>query len=707
MENNNKNSNDNKPPFGDDNFKNNKNLVLIIAIVILSTLVFFILSNDRGVNPAEVPFSELLRVVKNDPTTIESINITENRVEGVCVSECPFGGQNMGRHFFAETDSSGKKQLLEVLDENPSSIVYQFEVEEHNVLSEIIFNLIPWLLIFGVLWFIMFRQIQGSGNKALSFGKSRAKLHKEKGKKITFEDVAGVEEAKEELQEVIEYLKDPVKFRRLGAKIPKGVLLMGPPGTGKTLLARACAGEANRPFFSMSGSDFVEMFVGVGASRVRDLFEQGKKNAPCILFIDELDAVGRTRGAGYGGGHDEREQTLNQMLVEMDGFETDETVIVMAATNRPDVLDPALLRPGRFDRQIVVNNPDVKGREGILKVHAKKIPLSINVDFRVIAKGTPGFSGADLANLVNEAALIAARRGHKRVAMTDFEYAKDKVLMGPERRSIIISDKEKILTAYHEAGHAILGFYLPNADPVHKVTIIPRGRALGVTQFLPEDDKHSFTKAYLIDRITMGLGGRVSEELKFGLEYITNGAANDLEMVTKMARAMITEWGMSEKLGTIVYGQKEEPIFIGKEIARHKDYSDETAKAIDTEIHDLIISCYNKAKSILQEKWDQVETLSNTLIEREALDAREIKALLNGQSLEDLPRTDEDAIDEDEDIDTIDEEVENQASDNNDDNKDGKNKDYEIDFSKEAERILKEHREKEKRSDHSGDHSNN
>ena len=448
-------------------------------------------------------------------------------------------------------------------------------------------------------WIFIMRQMQSGGNKALSFGKSRAKLSSSSQKKVTFKDVSGVDEAKEELQEIIEFLKEPQKFQKLGGRIPKGVLLMGPPGTGKTLLARAVAGEANVPFFSISGSDFVEMFVGVGASRVRDLFEQGKKNAPCIVFIDEIDAVGRHRGAGLGGGHDEREQTLNQLLVEMDGFESNEGVILVAATNRPDVLDPALLRPGRFDRRIVVNRPDVKGREGILAVHTKKIPLADDVNIHVLARGTSGFSGADLANLVNEAALNAARYNQKVVRMLDFEFAKDKVMMGSERRSMIINDEEKKVTAVHEAGHALLAVVLPHADPVHKVTIIPRGMALGVTMQLPVEDKHNYTREYLNDQIAILLGGRIAEEIT--MNGMTTGAGNDLERSTELARKMVCEWGMSDAMGPLTFGKKEEQIFLGREIAQHQDYSEDTAIRIDHEIKRFVTSNYERARGVLEQ----------------------------------------------------------------------------------------------------------
>ena len=486
------------------------------------------------------------------------------------------------------------------------------------------------LLLLGALWFFMIRQMQTGGNKALSFGKSRARLLSMQQKKVTFKDVAGVDEAKEELREIIEFLREAQKFQKLGGRIPKGVLLVGPPGTGKTLLARAVAGEANVPFFSISGSDFVEMFVGVGASRVRDLFEQGKKNAPCIIFIDEIDAVGRHRGAGLGGGHDEREQTLNQLLVEMDGFESNEGVILMAATNRHDVLDPALLRPGRFDRRVVVSYPDVRGREEILRVHTRKIPLAEDVELFVLARGTPGFSGADLANMVNEAALAAARQNRKAVLMFDFEVAKDKVMMGAERKSLLLSDEEKKNTAYHEAGHALVAAKLPHSDPVHKVTIIPRGMALGLTQQLPVDDRHNYYKNYLETRIAILMGGRLAEELF--LEQMSAGAGNDIERATELARKMVCEWGMSQ-LGPLTFGKKEEQIFLGREIAQHRDYSEATAIQIDQEVRKLVIEGYDTAKKILSENREVLTKIAQALIEREVLDAIEIKMLIDGQEL--------------------------------------------------------------------------
>jgi cell division protease FtsH len=514
------------------------------------------------------------------------------------------------------------------------NVLYNYkEVKTADWLSFLV-NFAP-LILLVLFWVFMMKQMQAGGNKALSFGKSRARLLTAQQKKATFKDVAGIDEPKEELYEIIDFLKDPQKFQKLGGRIPKGVLLVGPPGTGKTLLARAIAGEANVPFFSISGSDFVEMFVGVGASRVRDLFEQGKKNAPCIIFIDEIDAVGRHRGAGLGGGHDEREQTLNALLVEMDGFESNEGVILIAATNRPDVLDPALLRPGRFDRRVVVPRPDVKGREEILRVHTRKVPLSEDVDLSVIARGTPGFSGADLANLVNESALWAARQNRKFVAMVDFEMSKDKVLMGVERRSMILSDEEKRNTAYHEAGHALVAAMTPGADPLHKVTIIPRGMALGVTMQLPIDDKHTYTKEFLEAQLAVLMGGRAAEEIF--LHHITTGAGNDIERATEIARQMVCEWGMSV-LGPLTFGKKEEAIFLGREIAQHRDYSEDTAIKIDGEVRSIVTNGYSKARNILETQKDLLERIAQALLDREVLDAVELKLLMAGQPLpEKLP----------------------------------------------------------------------
>ena len=509
-----------------------------------------------------------------------------------------------------------------------SKVNFSIKEPQSNILLPLLFNVGPFVLL-GAIWFFMLRQMQSGGNKALSFGKSRARLLSMQQKKITFKDVAGVDEAKEELKEIIEYLREPQKFQKLGGRIPKGVLLVGPPGTGKTLLARAVAGEANVPFFSISGSDFVEMFVGVGASRVRDLFEQGKKNAPCIIFIDEIDAVGRHRGAGLGGGHDEREQTLNQLLVEMDGFESNDGVILVAATNRPDVLDPALLRPGRFDRRVVVGLPDVRGREEILRVHVKKVPVSDDTNLNVLARGTPGFSGADLANMVNEAALNAARVNRKQVTMYDFELAKDKVLMGAERKSMLLTDEEKRVTAYHEAGHALVSFFRDHSDPIHKVTIIPRGMALGVTIFLP-GDRHNYTREYLEAKLAMSYGGRVAEEIF--LNQMSTGAGSDIEVATDLARRMVCEYGMS-RLGPLTFGKKEEQIFLGREIAQHRDFSEETARQIDLEVRRLIDEAYQTAHSILEEHKDPMHRIAAALLERETIDAEEVRMLIEGKEL--------------------------------------------------------------------------
>jgi cell division protease FtsH len=496
----------------------------------------------------------------------------------------------------------------------------------------VFWSFLPWILIIA-FWIFILRQMQAGGNKAFQFGKSKAKLLSSENPKVTFEDVAGADEAKYELQEIVEFLKDPKKFSRLGGRIPKGALLVGPPGTGKTLLARAVAGEAGRPFFSMSGSDFVEMFVGVGASRVRDLFEQGKAQAPCIIFIDEIDAVGRHRGAGLGGGHDEREQTLNQLLVEMDGFEANDGVILIAATNRPDVLDPALLRPGRFDRQVVVDSPDVKGREGILRVHLKKIPAAEDVNVRALARGTPGMSGADLANLVNEGALLAARKGRDKVYMADFEEAKDKVMLGAERKSMVLSDAERRLTAYHEAGHAVVALRLPGLDPVHKVTIIPRGRALGITASLPEEDRHSYSKDYLFARLVMLFGGRVAEEMIFGADKVTTGAGNDIERATQMARRMVTQFGMSEAVGPMAIGDSEQEVFLGRDIGQRRQVSEQTAQLVDGEVKRLLDEAYERARDVLRDHADLMEAIALALLERETLDRDDIDLLAAGEEL--------------------------------------------------------------------------
>ena len=528
-------------------------------------------------------------------------------------------------------------RLYEILQERNVNV--KIKAANGNQWVSLVVNAIPFIALLA-FWIFMMRQMQSGGNKALSFGKSRARLHSSQQKKVTFKDVAGVDEAKEELQEIIEFLREPQKFQKLGGRIPKGVLLIGPPGTGKTLLARAIAGEANVPFFSISGSDFVEMFVGVGASRVRDLFEQGKKNAPCIVFIDEIDAVGRHRGAGLGGGHDEREQTLNQLLVEMDGFESNEGVILVAATNRPDVLDPALLRPGRFDRRVVVGRPDVRGREHILKVHTRKVPLSDDVDLSVLARGTPGFAGADLANLVNEAALIAARQNRKVATHADFEHAKDKVMMGAERKSMMLTDAEKKTTAYHEAGHALVAVVLPEADPLHKVTIIPRGMALGLTMQLPLDDKHSYSKDYLRGQICILMAGRIAEEIFLG--QLTTGAGNDIERATDLARKMVCEWGMSE-MGPLSYGKKEEQIFLGREIAQHRDYSEETALKIDEQVRQMVDTQFQRARKLIEDNHDAMVRIAEALLERESLDGPEVKALIDGQPLRPFRSTKGDA----------------------------------------------------------------
>jgi cell division protease FtsH len=571
-------------------------------------------------------------IVLNHTDLIQKIDAEQRQIQDAVLDESSgFTGKlTSGDKFEAPvTNQFIQKDILDKMTAKGIKVGIKSASSSQWVFS--LFSWAPILVILG-LWIFMMRQMQSGGNKALSFGKSRAKLLSNQQKRVTFKDVAGVEEAKEELQEIIDFLKDPQKFQKLGGRIPKGVLMMGPPGTGKTLLARAIAGEANVPFFSISGSDFVEMFVGVGASRVRDLFEQGKKNAPCIIFIDEIDAVGRHRGAGLGGGHDEREQTLNQLLVEMDGFESNDGVILVASTNRPDVLDPALLRPGRFDRRVVVNRPDVKGREGILAVHTRKIPLGDDVDINVIARSTPGFTGADLANLVNEAALNAARYNRKAVAMMDFEWAKDKVLMGSERRSIVMSNEEKRNTAYHEAGHTLVGIKVPNADPVHKVSIIPRGMALGVTMQLPEADRYSHTKDYLEGQISILMGGRIAEEIF--LNHVTTGASNDIERATELARKMVCEFGMSS-LGPLTYGKKEEQIFLGREIAQHQDYSEDTAIRIDQEVKRIVTEQYNRAKQIITENREAMIRLAESLLERESLDGVQIRRLVAGLPLDD------------------------------------------------------------------------
>jgi cell division protease FtsH len=600
-----------------------KSLLFWMVLVVVAVLIWNFSTGLQG-SEQVIPFSDFLAKVSADE--VEEVTITGPEIVGTL----KIGVDNKFRTY-APMQFEGLGNRL-----HDKGVRITAKPQTTSPWANLLYSWAPILLMIG-FWIFIMRQMQSGGNKALSFGKSRAKLSSSSQKKVTFKDVAGVDEAKEELQEIIEFLKEPQKFQKLGGRIPKGVLLMGPPGTGKTLLARAVAGEANVPFFSISGSDFVEMFVGVGASRVRDLFEQGKKNAPCIVFIDEIDAVGRHRGAGLGGGHDEREQTLNQLLVEMDGFESNEGVILVAATNRPDVLDPALLRPGRFDRRIVVNRPDVKGREGILAVHTKKIPLSDDVDIHVLARGTSGFSGADLANLVNEAALNAARYNQRTVRMLDFEFAKDKVLMGAERRSMIISEAEKKVTAVHEAGHALLAVLLPHADPIHKVTIIPRGMALGVTMQLPEDDKHNYSAEYLNDMIAILLGGRIAEELTIG--GITTGAGNDLERSTELARKMVCEWGMSDQMGPLTFGKKEEQIFLGREIAQHQDYSEDTAVRIDHEVKRIVTENYARARTVLQEQREKLERVAEELLIREVLDAEQVRRIVMGESLDEPARS--------------------------------------------------------------------
>ena len=596
--------------------------LLFWAVLVVVGVLIWNFSTDFQTRDTALPFSEFVAQVEQGQ--VDTVTLTGNEIAGVLKN-----GDRI--QTYAPPQYEGLANTLLERD-------VQITAKEATASpwATLMYSWAPVLLIIG-FWIFFMRQMQSGGNKALSFGKSRAKLSSSTQKKMTFKDVAGVDEAKEELQEIIEFLKEPQKYQKLGGRIPKGVLLVGAPGTGKTLLARAVAGEASVPFFTISGSDFVEMFVGVGASRVRDLFEQGKKNAPCIVFIDELDAVGRHRGAGLGGGHDEREQTLNQLLVEMDGFESNEGVILVAATNRPDVLDPALLRPGRFDRRIIVNRPDVKGREGVLGVHTKKIPLSDDVDTSVVARGTSGFSGADLANLVNEAALNAARYNQKTVRMADFEFAKDKVLMGSERRSMIISDEEKKITAVHEAGHALLTVLLPNADPIHKVTIIPRGMALGLTQQLPVDDKHSYSSDYLNDQIAVLLGGRIAEEITNG--STTTGAGNDLERVTELARKMICEWGMSDTMGPLTFGKKEEQIFLGREIAQHQDYSEETAIRIDQEVKRVVMENYKRSRSLLEENRAVLVKMAEALLVHEVLDGAQVRRLVAGMSLDDPEET--------------------------------------------------------------------
>ncbi|MGQ0665383.1 MAG: ATP-dependent zinc metalloprotease FtsH [Pseudomonadota bacterium] len=601
-----------------NNFGKNLALWVIIGLVLIALFNLFQGSSSRG-PMTSLAYSDFLAAV--DRGQVTDVTIQGNTMRGHF---------NDGRGFstYAPNDANVVTKLT---SQNVRVSAAPIDESMHPLLS-ILASWFPFLVLIGV-WIFFMRQMQSGGGRAMGFGKSRARLLTEKVGRVTFDDVAGIDEAKQELEEVVEFLRDPQKFQRLGGKIPKGVLLVGPPGTGKTLLARAIAGEANVPFFTISGSDFVEMFVGVGASRVRDMFDQGKKNAPCIIFIDEIDAVGRHRGAGLGGGNDEREQTLNQLLVEMDGFETNEGVILIAATNRPDVLDPALLRPGRFDRQVVVHNPDIVGREKILKVHMRKVPLAPDVDAKVIARGTPGFSGADLANLVNEAALLAARRGKRMVTMSELDDAKDKVMMGTERRSMVMTEKEKELTAYHEAGHALVGLFVPQHDPLHKVTIIPRGRALGLPMRLPERDRYGFSKLELESKLAMMFGGRVAEEIVFGPENVTTGAGNDIQQATAWARRMVTEFGMSDKLGPIRYSANEQEIFLGHSVTQTQNVSEATAQVIDEEIRRIIEAAETTARRILTEHLDDLRKVANALLEYETLTGEEVKALLRGEKV--------------------------------------------------------------------------
>jgi len=633
--------NDGPNPNGDFDWSKVIKSVFSWGIVIVAAVIVMQFLRTGSTNATEISFNIYEKFLEED-------KISEARIIKTDINDYSFEGELKQEEPVSQNDRVTQIKKFTVFLPDPlikdqeeiwkrKGIKYSF-VKESNEWLNILLSFIPWILIIAVWIFIMRRMQAGAGGSRgiFNFGKSKAKLISESATKVTFKDVAGADEAKIELEEIIEFLKEPTKFQKLGGKIPRGVLLLGPPGTGKTLLARAVAGEAGVPFFSISGADFVEMFVGVGASRVRDLFEQGKKNAPCIIFIDEIDAVGRHRGAGLGGGHDEREQTLNQLLVEMDGFEQNSGVIIIAATNRPDVLDPALLRPGRFDRQVVVDRPDVKGREGILKVHTRKIPLDQDVNLTVLAKGTPGLSGADLANMVNEAALLAARKNKKNVAMTDFEEAKDKVMMGMERKSLIISEEEKKITSYHEIGHVLVARMLPEADPVHKVTIIPRGRALGVTTYLPVDEKHTYSREYLESMITYALGGRAAEKIVFN--RYTTGAGNDIERSSNLARKMVCEWGMSDKLGPLSYGTKEEEIFLGREITRHKDYSEKTAQDIDEEIRDIVNRCMVRAEQILSDNIEVLHRLALVLLEREILDSDEIDKIMKGEDLPPLKK---------------------------------------------------------------------
>lgn len=594
-------------------------IVWLIAIVLLTSLMNMFGEGSAHATAENLAFSDFMK-------DVESKRISEVTITGAEISGSYLDGHKF--YTYAPEDPT----MVETLRNSGVKVTAKPEGSAAGTFWSVLISWFPMILLIGV-WVYFMRQASSGNNKAMSFGKSRARLI-ENTKKVTFADVAGADESKQELEEVIDFLKDPSKFQRLGGKIPKGVLLVGPPGTGKTLLAKAVAGEANVPFFSISGSDFVEMFVGVGASRVRDMFAQAKKNAPCLLFIDEIDAVGRHRGAGLGGGNDEREQTLNQLLVEMDGFEPNENVILIAATNRPDVLDPALLRPGRFDRQVTVTNPDIKGREDILKVHTRKVPLAKDVNLSVIARGTPGFSGADLANLVNEAALLAARKNKNKVTSKDFDDAKDKVLMGNERRSMAMDEAEKKLTAYHEAGHAICSLFVPDTDPIHKATIIPRGRALGMVQQLPEKDQYSYSRSKMLSRLIILMGGRVAEELKFGYDKVTSGASSDIAAATNLARSMVTEWGMSDKLGPVLYAENSGEVFLGKSVTQNKNMSEDTARLVDAEIKRLVTESYEGAQKLLKEKNKEWETLAQALMEYETLTGDEIKQVLAGEKVD-------------------------------------------------------------------------
>jgi cell division protease FtsH len=609
--------------------KGSKTIVIWFLIILFVLFAVQLLNRQRE---KEVPVSYTKFKEEVNKDNVRRVIIIEKEIKGELVNESVLVEGATAKNFthFKTYIPFEDPELTNILEEKNVEIISRPASVKW---TSILLSGLPMLL-FIAFWLFIMRQMQVGGNRAFSFGKSRARLLTENKPKVTFRDVAGIDEAKEEVQEIIEFLKDPKKFQKLGGKIPKGALLLGPPGTGKTLLARAIAGEAGVAFFSMSGSDFVEMFVGVGASRVRDLFEQGKRNAPCIIFIDEIDAVGRHRGAGLGGGHDEREQTLNQLLVEMDGFESNEGVILIAATNRPDVLDPALLRPGRFDRTIVIDRPDIRGRQGILQVHTRKIPLKEDVDLSVLARGTPGFSGADLANLVNEAALLAARYSQNKVSQENFEDAKDRVMMGAERRSLIIKEDEKKTTAYHEAGHALVSSLLPGADPVHKVTIIPRGRSLGVTQTLPVDDRHNYSQSYFQNLLIIYLGGRAAEQLVFS--QLTSGAGDDIERATNLARKMVCEWGMSETLGPLTFGKKDEEIFLGREFARQKDYSEQTAREIDQEIRRFVEEAHTHATMLIKDNIDKLHLIANSLLERETLDSTEIEKLISGLPLKPL-----------------------------------------------------------------------